>query len=104
MLNELIELEDKFQSYLMGGDYTFIGPVDQALLPPFIKMANQLAPITGWFRTIHHALGHKPSVRQAANALPTDAQLRIYVVTPTRHDGMLLHDTIEGYCNKNNIV
>jgi hypothetical protein len=102
MLQDLIDLEERFQPYLLNNDYTFIGPVDQQLLNPFISRANDLAPIVSILRTVHHALSHKQSTRHALAVLPPNAELRIYVVYRSLdNDSLLIHGTIEGYCQKN---
>ena len=105
MLQQLIELEDRFQPYLLNDDYTYIGPVDGQLWEPFFNRANDLAPVVAILRSVHHVLSHKDATRQALASLPADSALRIFVIsrTPPPYDTMLLHDTIEGYCQKNHI-
>jgi hypothetical protein len=105
MLQELIELEERFKPYLLNNDYTFIGPADQNLFEPFMRRANNLAPVVSILRSIHHFLSDKEATRQALSSLPAGTPLRIFVVThtPQPYDNMLLHDTIEGYVQKNNI-
>jgi|SRR5580698_5808786 hypothetical protein len=105
MLQQLIELEERFQPYLRNNDYTFIGPADPALLQPFMARANNLAPIVAILRSIHHFLSYRDATRQALAVLPAGTPLRIFVVTYTAppHDNMLLHNTIEGYCQEHHI-
>jgi hypothetical protein len=105
MLQQLIELEDRFQPYLLNDDYTFIGPADQNLFKPFMRRANDIAPVVSFSRSIHDALSDQDATRQAAASLPAGTPLRIFVIQRTsgRYEDMLLHDTIEGYCQKNNI-
>jgi hypothetical protein len=105
MLQELIELEDRFQPYLLNNDYTFIGPVDQQLLEPFMRRANNLAPVISMSRSLHDFLSDKDATRQALAVLPPGTPLRIFVVTytPPPRDSFLLHSTIEGYCQEHHI-
>lgn len=103
MLNELIQLEDKFQPHLVDNDYTFIGPVDQELWNPFFKRVNELAPVVSMLRSIHHSLSHKDSVRKVLVTLPAGTPLRIFVVHRSMSDTNLMHASIEGYCKTNNI-
>ena len=101
-MDELIELEERFQPYLQNNDYTFIGPVNSDLMQGFISTANMLAPVVAISRSIHHALSHQQSVRRALGTLPVNTNLRIYVVV-NRASDMLIHATIEEYCDRNNI-
>ncbi|MDO5980566.1 hypothetical protein [Flavivirga spongiicola] len=96
-MEDLIEIEDRFQSYLQKNDYTFIGPVNTNLFQGFAKNVNMLAPVVAISRSIHHALSHTASVRRALNSLQTGTELRIYVVI-REHDSALIHATIEDYC------
>lgn len=102
MLEELIQLQNRFQPFLRNRDYTFIGPEDQSLLEPFMRRANDLAPIVSIAREIRHFLNNREAAIQALGALPADTQLRIYVVDG-RSDDILLLDTIENYCANNKI-
>ena len=101
-LKELINLQERFQPYLLNDDYTFIGPANQDLLEPFMKTANNLAPIVEFERKFEHFLGNKEAAITALSVLPPNTQLRIYVIH-NRSESMLLHDTIEGYCKENKI-
>lgn len=105
MLEQLIELEERFQPYLLNDDYTFIGPADQNLFNSFMRRANDIAPVVSFSRSIHDALSDKDAIRQGLASLPAGAPVRIFVIQRTsgRYDSMLLHDTVEGYCQKNNI-
>ena len=102
MLEKLIQLQDRFQPFLKDRDYSFIGPVDQSLLEPFMRRANDLAPIVSINREVRHFLSHRAATLQALDIFPTKTQLRIYIVDG-RSDDILLHDTIENYCTKHNI-
>lgn len=101
-MENLVELENKFQPFLQNNDYTFIGPLDVNLLNDFTQAANRLAPVVAFSRSVHHALSHKPSVREALGVLPIDIELRIYVVI-RRNEPFLFHTTIEDYCDTNNM-
>ena len=103
MLQELIELEARFQPYLKPGDYTFIGPVDQQLWQPFFKKANELATVVSVFQSMHDVMSDKDATRQALLFLPADTPLRIFVVTQMEDDSFLGYSTIESYCRVNNI-
>ena len=105
MLQELIELEERFQPHLLNNDYTFIGPADGNLWEPFFKRANNLAPVVSFSRSIHDALSDKDATRQALTIFPPGTPLRIFVVTYTAppQDSFLLHNTIEGYCQEHHI-
>jgi hypothetical protein len=102
MLEELIQLQERFQPFLRNRDYTFIGPEDQSLFEPFMNRANDLAPIVGIIRESRHFLNNKTTAIQALDVLPEDAQLRIYVVDGSI-ENVLLHDTIENYCKRHDI-
>jgi len=104
MLQQLIEREERFQPYLLNNDYTFIGPSNPDLLTRFIDRANNLAPVVAISRSIHHALSHKQATRQALGVLPSDTELRIYVVSRTAGEGFLVQGTIEDYCDRHNIT
>ena len=100
-----MELEERFQPYLLNNDYTFIGPVDSKFSAAFMKRANDLAPVVSFSRSLHDVLSDKDAARGALAILPPGTPLRIFVVSHTSppYDNMLLHDTIEGYVQKNNI-
>ncbi|MBS1565312.1 MAG: hypothetical protein JST39_13040, partial [Bacteroidetes bacterium] len=102
MLQELIELEEQFQPHLLPGAYTFIGPSNPELFQPFMARANDLAPVVAMIREIRHFMGNKQATRAALTTLPQCTTLRIYVI-PNAHGQMLIHTTIEQYCNDNNI-
>src|ERR1700761_6028994 len=98
MLQELIELEERFQPHLLNNDYTFIGPADGNLWEPFFKRANNLAPVVSFSRSIHDALSDKDATRQALTIFPPGTPLRIFVVTYTAppQDSFLLHIPSKG--------
>lgn len=102
MLKELIQLQDRFQPFLRNRDYTFIGPEDQSLLEPFMRRANDLAPIVSFNRELRHFLNNRAAAIQALEVLPANTPLRIYVVDGTTED-FLFHDTLENYCANHNI-
>ena len=99
-MENLIEIEDRFQPHLQKNDYTFIGPVNvnTDLFQSFIQNVNMLAPVVGLSRSIHHALSHTASVRRVLHNLPADTELRIYVVM-RENESLLAHATIEDYCD-----
>jgi len=101
-MNELLQLEERFQPFLQNDDYTFIGPSDINLLNEFTQAANRLAPVVAFSRSVHHALSHSPSTRAALGVLPQGTEMRIYVVI-RRNDPVWFHATIEDYCETNNI-
>jgi hypothetical protein len=101
-LDELIELEDRLKPKLLRKDYTFIGPQDQGLLGPFIRTANEIAPIVAISRELRHVLGNRNAVLKAISMLPPGTKLRIYVVDGRSSD--LFHDTVEDYCKENGIT
>lgn len=102
MVEELIQLQDRFQPFLRNNDYTFIGPVKQNLLELFMRRANELAPIVNIDRELRHFLNHRTAALQALHVLPAGTQLRIYVVDGGT-DNIFLHDTIENYCANHKI-
>lgn len=101
-MEELEELEERFQPFLRENDYTFIGPVDMNLMENFIRTANMLVPVVGINRSVHHALSHRDATRAALNNLPQGSELRIFVVLNEAED-FLFHATIEEYCDRFNI-
>jgi hypothetical protein len=105
MLQQLMELEDRFQPHLLKAYYTFIGPADQNLFKVFMQRANDIAPVVSFSRSIHHVLSDKTATRQAAASLPQGTPLRLFVIQRTSgaYEDMLLQDSLEGYCQKNNI-
>jgi hypothetical protein len=101
-LQQLIESEEKFQPYLKNNDFTFIGPEDQNLFEPFMKAANNLAPVVSISRRFRDFLGNPEATRRALGVLAPGAKLRIYVIDGST-ESALLYDTIPGYCNTNRI-
>jgi hypothetical protein len=101
-LNELIELQAKLEPCLLLDDYSFIGPENQNLLNQFTNRVNDFAPIVSFNRELRHFLGNKEAVLAALPYLPHGTELRIYVING-KVDNVLLHDTIESYCKRNNI-
>jgi len=67
MLQQLIEVEDRFQPYLLNNDYTFIGPANNQLWEPCFNIANAIAPVVAVLRPVHHVLPHKGATRQASS-------------------------------------
>ena len=102
MIEELIQIQDRFQPLLRDQDYTFIGPEDHNLLEPFMRRANDLAPVVDINRELRHFLDNRETAIQALDILPADSKLRIYVVNG-QFDEMLFHHTIENYCIEHNI-
>jgi len=102
MIDDLIELQERFQPYLLDNDFTFIGPTDTQFLERFMKRANDLAPVVGLARRLRDFLGNREATSGALNVLPEGSPLRIYVVIGNVDDN-LFHDTIEHYCITNGI-
>ncbi len=102
MLEELSDRQERFEPYLKNGHYSFIGPVDQNLFEPFMKTVNRFAPVKSFSRSIHDVLSNKQAVQKTLGMFPDTIELRIYVVQKSDSQ-ILLHDTIEGYCEKNNV-
>lgn len=102
MLQELIDLEKRFQPFLHGGDYTFIGPTDAKQFEDFIKAADNFAPSKLFDRTIHHALSDKQATWSALQAFVT-SPLQVYVISAAAASS-LIHGTIDDYCNFHNIT
>ena len=102
-LEKLKDIENKIQKDLKTGEYTFIGPVDQSLLISFVTNANIFAPRTNFFgRNIHQVLSNKEVILKTLQTVESDLGLRIYVVNGLQRD-ILSHDSVEGFCKKNNI-
>lgn len=103
MNNEnLFEIEEKFQPFLLNNDYTFIGPVDTLYLTEFYKYVNKIAPKIAISRLIHHSLSNKSAIKKAISILPQNIELKIYVVISNgKRD--LIHTSIEDYCRRNNL-
>lgn len=101
-LDELIEIQKRFQPYLLNQDYTFIGPDNGNLLEPFMQRANEIAPVVGLIRETKHILGNQEATLKALSIFPDDTKLRVYIVNG-KSDAYLLHSTIEDYCADNNI-
>ncbi|UPZ13944.1 hypothetical protein [Flavobacterium humidisoli] len=103
MNEKVFELEQRFQPFLLGNDYTFVGPEDQNLLiQPFASNANLIAPVVALSRTIHHALSNKEATLKACQLLPAGTELRVYVVVSNGHT-TLMHASIDEYCRRNKI-
>ena len=102
MNEKVFELEERFKPYLLNKDYTFVGPVDQRLLEPFIKNANLIAPVVAISRDLRHALGNKQAIRKACSLLPIGTELRVYIVVENKYN-ILAHEDIEHYCKRNKI-
>jgi hypothetical protein len=108
---QLRTLEEKVKPHLKNNEYTFIGPVDQNLFAPFMKNAHRIAlnncrlGLLG--PTLHELLSNKDVISSTIETVNPDAPLRIYIVNIINinriNDKVLLHDTIENYCDKNNI-
>lgn len=103
MLQQQIKTQNRLEPHLLQGYYSFIGPANIELLPQFIEAVNQVAPVVGILRSIHHFLPNKEAVQKAIAYLPPNEPLRIYVVYVTDRDN-LLYDTVEGYCKRQNIT
>lgn len=103
MLEDLIQLEDSFQPYLLKGAYTFIGPSDFTTLQRFIKRVNDVAPANPFDRSIHSVLSNKAVVRKVLGTVSPNTELRIYVIPKTSED-VLVYATIEEYCDRNHIT
>ncbi|WP_123962581.1 hypothetical protein [Chryseobacterium sp. 5_R23647] len=101
-LENLIEEQSKFDSYLKNSDYTFIGPVNQNLFEPFFKNVNMIAPMRGFPRKIKDFMSNRDAVLKVLSQLPNEEELRIYVIID-RSDDILFHSTIEEYCERFNI-
>lgn len=102
-LQELIELQERFEPFLRKQDYTYIGPVDQSFSEGFMKNVNSFAPVKGFSRKFSHFLGDKNAIQKAIAFLPPNTQLRIFVINGDYEDSILFHDTIEHYCESYNI-
>lgn len=101
-LQELQEEQSKFEDKIAENDYVFIGPEDLDLMEDFMKTANNNAPIIAQTRQLHHFLDHKPSILKAIESLPKNTTLRLYIASKSPLP-MLIHYTIEEYCEKHNI-
>lgn len=99
MINELIEIENKFQKYLKPKDYTFIGPSEIDLLETFIKNVNMIAPSNIFNSSLHKSLSNKVAVLNALKSLPNNIECRIYVIVAS-NEQFLIHSTIEEYCDR----
>lgn len=102
MLQKLIELERKFQPFLLGNDYTFIGPIDATQFEAFVQAANNLAPAVGFSRSIHHVLSNKQATWTALQSF-LNSPLQVFVISATS-PSILVHATIEDYCLTHNIT
>lgn len=102
MLQELLDIQERLEPHLLPGYYSFIGPVNQNHFEPFMRTANNIAPVVAFSRSIHHVLSNKQAVQMALGIFSANEPLRLYVVQRGQGD-ILLHDTVEGYCEKNNI-
>ncbi|RAI86725.1 hypothetical protein [Algoriphagus yeomjeoni] len=103
-LQELIDLKVRFEPYLNDGDYTFIGPNDLNLLSGFIANVNFLAPANFFATTFGNSLRNQDAVLMALSQLQSHTQFRIFVVLgDMEKSGVLIHSTIEEYCNRNKI-
>ncbi len=101
MHQDLVDKQEKLQPYLKEGFYSFIGPFDQSLLEPFIKAANIVASKISFTSTIHQVLSKKKVIQKTLEGFP-NIPLRIYVFQVVDAN-FYFDDTMEGYCEKNNI-
>ena len=102
MLQELKAIQERFELLLKEGYYTFIGPVDENLFTPFLKRVNNAAPGKLFNHSIHDDLANKEAVDIALTMFPDGFPLRLYVVS-SADSQILLHDTVEGYCEKHGV-
>jgi hypothetical protein len=104
MREQLFELDNQFQQFLLKNDYTFIGPTNPQILEKFYRVVNKLAPTIANLRSIHHALSNRNAVKQALSFYSEDIDLKIYVVISNGQRSALVHTTISEYCKSNNII
>ncbi|WP_157505878.1 hypothetical protein [Flavobacterium chungangense] len=96
-MEELYLKEKEFQKYLTDNHYTLIAPVNPNLFEPFIKTINKIAP-SNVFSTIDDSLSNKDAVKVAIQNFPPQTEYQIYVIISGR--GMMLHATLEEYCER----
>ncbi|MDQ6528251.1 hypothetical protein [Flavobacterium sp. LHD-85] len=99
-MEELFLEEDRFQKHLNDNHYTLIAPVDLNLFEPFIKTINEIAP-SSFFGSIDDALKNREAVRIAIQNFPPQTEYKVYVIISM--GGMMLHATLEEYCERHNI-
>jgi hypothetical protein len=102
MMQKLLDVQERLEPHLLPGYYSFIGPVNQNNFEHFIHVANNVAPVVAFSRSIHHVLSNKEAVQRALRIFSANEPLRLYVIQNSQED-ILLHDTVKGYCEKNNI-
>jgi hypothetical protein len=96
-MEELYLKENEFQRHLKENHYTLIAPVDLNLFEPFIKTINKIAP-SSVFSTIDDSLSNKDAVKGAIQNFPPQTKYQIYVILSS--GGMMLHATLEEYCER----
>lgn len=102
-LKQLFELDEKLQPLLKHGYYSFIAPIDMNLFEDFAKKVQEIAPGSLFNKSIHRILSNRDATRKALLFF-SGSDCRIYVVDRNKGNGdILLHDTIEGYCEDNGI-
>jgi hypothetical protein len=102
MLQKLLDIQERLEPHLRPGIYSFIGPVNQNLFEPFMRTANNIAPVVAFSRSIHHVLSNKQAVQKALSILSANEPLRIYIVH-SKYEDTLFHETVEEYCEAHNI-
>lgn len=95
MLQELLAIQDKFQKYLVLGDYTFIGPDNEKLLSEFVKVA-----IRGKLGTDKKPYLNGDHAKRILEKKYPNTSLTIYVKSHIRSEELY---TIEKYCIINQI-
>ena len=102
MLQKLLDAQERLQPHLLPGYYSFIGPANEDYFEPFMRTANNIAPVDVFNNSIHHVLSNKQAVGKALSILPSNEPLRIYVVN-NNYEDKVIHDTVEGYCQQHGI-
>ncbi len=96
------QIDRRFEPDLKNGHYSFKGPVDENLLEQFMKTGNRFASVNSFIWSMHDVFSNKQAVQKILEMYPDTIALRIYVVQ-ARDKEFLHHDTIEGYCQENNV-
>ncbi|OOG73349.1 hypothetical protein [Algoriphagus sp. A40] len=100
-LQELINQEIRLKPHLRPNDYSFIGPEDTGLLNGFIQNVNFFAPSNIFSTTYKEALTNQDAILMALAQFQENTPLRIYVVLGKMEErGVLIHSTIQEYCDR----
>jgi|GEM_PF-5419192 len=104
MVNNLLELNERFQPFLHSSDYSFVAPAEYSQFDRFCDIASQIAPKPVFDSSIHNVLSDKATTRSALRNFRNNIGFTIYVAEPESQgtDAPSL-TTIDEYCSRHQI-